>query len=116
MALIAPFARMIRSTNRSTPAMAITGCQLQNVTVRPGREYHGYGRQAGDVVDLDCPPFFIDRAKDAVPPGPQAAQVRRPIRERRRRPRLMGELLTVSQSAATPMESSLRKPAAWTRA
>jgi hypothetical protein len=23
-------------------------------------------RQAGDVVDLDCPPFFIDRVEDAV--------------------------------------------------
>jgi hypothetical protein len=24
-------------------------------------------RQAGDVVDLDYPPFFIDRVEDAVP-------------------------------------------------
>jgi len=23
--------------------------------------------QAGDVVDLDYPPFFIDRVEDAVP-------------------------------------------------
>jgi hypothetical protein len=32
MALIALFALMARSTNRSTPTMAATGCQLQNVT------------------------------------------------------------------------------------
>jgi hypothetical protein len=48
--------------------MAITGCQLRNVTADrvdlPGL------RQAGDVVDLDHPPFFIDRVEDAVPPGP----------------------------------------------
>jgi hypothetical protein len=75
----------------STPTMAITGCQLQNVTARPEREVPRL-RQAGDVVDLDCPPFFIDRVKNAVPPGPQAAQVRRPVRERLRRSRLIGEL------------------------
>jgi hypothetical protein len=34
-ALIAPFARVARSTNRSTPYHGITGCQLQNVTARP---------------------------------------------------------------------------------
>ena len=33
MALIAPLAQVTRSTNRSTPTMAITGYQLQNVTV-----------------------------------------------------------------------------------
>jgi hypothetical protein len=49
-------------------------------------------RQAGDVVDLDYPPFFIDRVEDAVPPGPQAPQIRRPVRERLRRLRLIGEL------------------------
>jgi hypothetical protein len=32
MALIALFAPMARSTNRSTSTMAATGCQLQNVT------------------------------------------------------------------------------------
>jgi len=37
--------------------------------------------QAGDVVDLDYPLFFIDRVEDAVPPGPQAPQIRRPVRE-----------------------------------
>ncbi len=49
-------------------------------------------REAGDVVDLDYPPFFTDRAEDAVPPGPQAPQIRRPVRERLRRPRLIGQL------------------------
>ncbi len=49
-------------------------------------------RQAGDVVDLDYPPFFLDRVEDAVPPGPSAPQIRRPVRERLRRPRLTGEL------------------------
>ena len=69
--------------------MAITGCQLRNVTADgliPGL------REAGDVVDLDYPPFFIDRVEDAVPPGPQAPQIRRPVRKRLRRPRLIGEL------------------------
>jgi hypothetical protein len=32
MALIALFARVARSTNRSTPSMVITGRRLQNVT------------------------------------------------------------------------------------
>jgi len=49
-------------------------------------------RQAGDVIDLDNLPFFINRAGDAVPPGLQAPQIRRPVRERLRRPRLTGEL------------------------
>jgi hypothetical protein len=72
------------------PAMAITGCQLQNVTVGKGLNKPGL-RQAGDMVDLDYPPFFIDREEDAVAPGPQAPQIRRPVRERLRRPRLIGE-------------------------
>src|SRR5437867_9224987 len=70
--------------------MAITRYQLRNVTADgliPGL------REAGDVVDLDYPPFFIDRVEDAVPPGPQAPQIRRPVRERLRRPRLIGELI-----------------------
>jgi hypothetical protein len=49
-------------------------------------------RQAGDVIDLDYPPFLVDRVEDAVPPGPQAPQIRRPLRKRLRRPRLIGEL------------------------
>jgi hypothetical protein len=44
------------------------------------------------VVDLDYPPFFIDRVEDAIPPGPQAPQIRRSVRERLRRPRLIGKL------------------------
>jgi hypothetical protein len=48
--------------------------------------------QAGDVVDLECPPFFIDRAEDAVASGPRAPQIRRPVRERLGRPRLIGKL------------------------
>ena len=36
--------------------------------------------------------FFVDRVEDAVPPGPQAPQIRRPVRERLRRPRLISEL------------------------
>ena len=35
-------------------------------------------RQAGDVADLDYPLLFVDRVEDAVPPGPQAPQIRRP--------------------------------------
>jgi hypothetical protein len=49
-------------------------------------------RQTGDLVDLDYQPSSIDRVEDAVPPGPQAPQIRRPVRERLRRPRLIGEL------------------------
>ena len=44
------------------------------------------------MVNLDYPLFFIDRVEDAVPAGPQAPQIRRPVRERLRRPRLVGEL------------------------
>ena len=44
------------------------------------------------MVDLDYSPFFVDRVEDAVPPGPQAPQIRQPVRERLRRPRLTGEL------------------------
>ena len=49
-------------------------------------------RQAGDMVDLDYPPFFVDRVEDALLPGPQTPQIRRPVRKRLRRPRLTGEL------------------------
>jgi hypothetical protein len=76
MALSTLVAQMARSTNRSTPhpgdsRMQTTEryCRLGNM---PGL------RQAGDVVDLDYPPFFVDRVEDAVPPGPQAPQIRRP--------------------------------------
>jgi hypothetical protein len=91
MALIAPSARVTRSTNRSTrhrddhPMPTTERCRKQGLSP-PGL------RQAGDLVDLDYPQFFIDRVKDAVPPRPQAPQIRRPVRERLRRPRLIGEL------------------------
>jgi hypothetical protein len=44
------------------------------------------------VAALDYQPFFIDRVEDAVSPGPQVPQIRQPVRERLRRPRLIGEL------------------------
>jgi len=75
MALIAPFARVARSTNRSTPdhddhrMPAADRYRLQGLDM-PGL------RQAGDVIDLDNLPFFINRVEDAVPPGPQAPQIR----------------------------------------
>ena len=59
--------------------------------------YRGQGldmrelRQAGDVVDLDRPPFIIDRVEDAVASGSQAPQIWRPAGERLGRPRLIGE-------------------------
>jgi hypothetical protein len=46
MALIAPFAQVARSTNRSTPYQGITVCQLQNVTADRGLIRQGYGRRA----------------------------------------------------------------------
>jgi len=91
MALIAPFARVSRSTNRSTPCHSDHGMPATERYRQQGVDMPGL-RQAGDVVDLDYPPFFIDRVEDAVPPGPQAPQIRRPVRERLRRPRLIGEL------------------------
>jgi hypothetical protein len=71
--------------------MATAGCELQNVTADKGLICQGL-RQAGDVVDLDYPSFFIDRVEDAVPPGPQASQVRRPVRERLRWSWFIGQL------------------------
>jgi hypothetical protein len=44
------------------------------------------------MVDLDYPPFIIDCVEDVIPPGPQAPQIRRPVRERLQRPRLIREL------------------------
>src|ERR1022692_3235070 len=43
------------------------------------------------VVDLDHLALLVDRVEDAVPPGPQASQIPRAVRERLRRPRLIGE-------------------------
>jgi hypothetical protein len=53
--------------------MATAGCELQNVTADKGLICQGL-RQAGDVVDLDYPSFFIDRVKTRY----------RPARRRRR--------------------------------
>jgi hypothetical protein len=47
--------------------------------------------ETGNVIDLDYPLFLVDRVEDAVPAGPQAPQVRRPVSERLRRPRVGGE-------------------------
>ena len=60
----------------------------------------GYGRRATWSI-WTIPPFFVDRVEDAVPPGPQAPQIGRPVRERLRRPRLIGELTDGIPSAAT---------------
>ena len=68
MALIAPFAGMARSTNGSTPDYGDHRMPATERYRRPGVDMPGL-RQAGDVVDLDYPPFFIDRVEDAVPPG-----------------------------------------------
>ena len=73
-------------------------------------------RQAGDVVDLDYPPFFVDRVEDAEPPGPQAPQIRRSVRERHRRRRLIGELADGVLERRDTDRSSRRKPAVWSRA
>ena len=48
-------------------------------------------RETSDVIDLDYPLFFVDRVEDAVPVGSQAPQVRRPVSERLRWPRLTGK-------------------------
>jgi hypothetical protein len=70
MALIAPIARVTRSTNRSTPHQGDRRMPATERYRQQGLDIPGL-RQAGDVVDLDYPPFFIDRVEDAIPPGPQ---------------------------------------------
>ena len=91
MTLMAPGTQVPRSTDRSMPRH---GDRWTPTTERHRRQgpYAPGLRQAGDVVDLDYPPFFVDRVEDALAPGPQAPQIRRPVRERLRRPRLIGEL------------------------
>jgi hypothetical protein len=91
MALIALFAPMIRSTNRSTPHYGEHRMPATERYRRQGLDMPGL-QQADDVVDLDYPPLFVDRVEDTVPPGTQAPQIRRPIRERLPRPRLIDEL------------------------
>jgi hypothetical protein len=44
------------------------------------------------MADLDYPPFLSIAKKTPVAPGPQAPQIRRPVSERLRRPRRIGEL------------------------
>ena len=46
MPLIAPFAQVARSTNRSTPTMAITGGRSQNVIADESSRCESYGRRA----------------------------------------------------------------------
>jgi len=62
-------------------------------------------RKAGDVVDPDYPPFFIDRAEDAAPASPQAAQIRRPIGNDSGGCGSSASWLTASPGAATPTGS-----------
>lgn len=88
MALIAQLARMARSTKRSTLDHGDHRIRLQKVTA--DRANVPWLRQACDVVDLDGSTFFVDRVEDAVASGPQAPQIRRPVRKRLRRPRLIG--------------------------
>ena len=38
--------------------------------------------KTGYVIDLHCLPLLVDRVEHAVPAGPQAPQIRRPVRER----------------------------------
>jgi hypothetical protein len=73
-------------------------------------------RQAGNVVDLDYPPFFIDRVEDAVSSGPQAPQIRRPVRERLRRPRLIGELADSIPERSDTDGIVAEKACRWSRA
>ena len=59
VALIAPFARMTRSMNRSTPDHGDHWMPATERYRRQGIDMPGL-RQAADVVDLDYPPFFVD--------------------------------------------------------
>jgi hypothetical protein len=76
--------------NRSTPDHDDHRMPATERYRRQGLDMPGL-RQAGGVFDLDYPLFFVDRVEDAVPPGPQAPQIRRSVRERLRRPRLISE-------------------------
>jgi hypothetical protein len=93
------FSSLVEQAQGSAGLMRFWQLDLDNaLTLDPeAPDWTGQGldkrelRQAGDVVDLDCPPFFIDRVEDAVPSGPKAPQIWRPVRERLGRPRLIGE-------------------------
>ena len=71
MPLIAPFAQVARSTNRSTPTMAITGDRSQNVTADRAR----YARAtAGERHGRSGLSAVLHRSlEEAVAPGPQGA-------------------------------------------
>ena len=53
--------------------------------------YYARLSETGNVIDLDYAPLFIDGVEHAVPAGPQAPQIRRPVWERLRRPRFPGQ-------------------------
>jgi hypothetical protein len=82
------FSSLVEQAQGSAGLMRFWQLDLDNaLTLDPeAPDWTGQGldkrelRQAGDVVDLDCPPFFIDRVEDAVPSGPKApAQMTRKI-------------------------------------
>ena len=69
MALIALFAPMARSTNRSTPTMAATGCQLRNVTAfRPISACPSPGRKAAgeSQTSLTAEPLDLDYQHEII--------------------------------------------------
>jgi hypothetical protein len=67
----------------------------------------------GYVIDLHCPALLVDRVEHAVPAGPQAPQIRRPVRERLRRPRLIGQMADArpqrSDTSGTVAEETRRQ-------
>ena len=67
------------------------------------------------MVDPDYPPFFVDGAEDAVPPGPQARKSGDPDGNDSGGRGSSASWPTVSQSAATPTGSSRRKAQAAAR-
>jgi hypothetical protein len=85
MALIAQLAHIARSTSRSTPYHGDHRMSATESHRRLGLICQGYGRRATWSI-WTIPPFFVDRGEDAVPPGPQPQQIRRPARERLRQP------------------------------
>jgi hypothetical protein len=85
MALIAQLAHIARSTSRSTPHHGDHRMSATESHRRLGLICQGYGRRATWSI-WTIPPFFVDRVEDAVPPGPQPQQIRRPARERLRQP------------------------------
>ena len=104
MALIALFARVARSTSRSTFGH---GDHRMSATKRGRRQRltcQGYVRRA-TWSDPDYLPFFIDRAEDAAPASPQAAQIRRPVGNDSGGCGSSASWLTASPGAATPTES-----------